>query len=596
MCANIPLFGLVSIRLFLFSLQNQVCMQKLIPIRSIILFTVYCSLCYSCNNSKPPSEDAIKEVHLKKGEVIVCGVPDKQFGDVTFETSCGESTQKDFNLAIALLHSFEYDEAEKVFAKVIDKNSSCAMAWWGVAMSNFHPLWAPPTQQELQKGAKAISIAQSLTKKSTKEAAFIEALALFYKDAEKLDHLTRCRNFEAAMEKIYAAYPKDIETATFYALSLDGAADPADKSYARQKKAGNILMALYPGQPYHPGIVHYIIHSYDYPELANLALPAARKYASIAPSSAHAQHMPSHIFTRLGLWDECINSNLVATSSAKCYAENTGIKGHWDEELHGMDYLEYAYLQQGNNKQAKAEYDYLNSITEVHPVNFKVAYAFAAIPSRYLLENKMWAEAGRLQTHNGNIDWQKYPWQKAIVHFTRLLGAVHTNNIDGANTELKEMTILYDTLMGQKDNYKANQVKIQATAGQAWILFKQGKNDQAITMMTTAADMEDKTQKHPVTPGEIIPARELLADMLLQMNRPAEALAAYEADLTTHPNRFNALYNAGVAAEAANSPEKATVLYRQLTNIAPDAVPERQELEKARAFLRKSSTLPTAHR
>lgn len=566
------------------------------PIRCIFLLAASCIVCYSCNNSKPPSLDAIKAVNLKKGEVIVCGVPDKQFGDVAFETSCGENTQKDFNLGVALLHSFEYDEAEKVFAKVIDKNPSCAMAWWGVAMSNFHPLWAPPVPSELQKGAKAIAIALSLTKKSTKEAAFVEALALFYKDADKLDHLTRCRNFEAAMEKIYAAYPKDIESATFYALSLDGAADPADKSYIRQKKAGDILMSLYPGQPYHPGIVHYIIHSYDYPELAVMALPAARKYASIAPSSAHAQHMPSHIFTRLGLWNECISSNLVATSAAQCYAENTGIKGHWDEELHGLDYLEYSYLQQGNNKQAKAQYDYLNSIHEVQPMNFKVAYAFAAIPSRYVIENKMWAEAAGLQMHNANIDWQKYPWQKAIVHFTRLLGNVHTNKVDAAIAELNNMHILYDTLMAQKDNYKANQVKIQMTAGEAWIAYKKGQNDQAIALMTTAADMEDKTQKHPVTPGEVIPARELLGDLLLEMKRPAAALTAYEADLTTHPNRFNALYNAGVAAEAANSPEKATVLYRQLTSITPDSVAARPELEKARSFLRKTSTLATARR
>ncbi len=572
-------------------------MQKVLQPSLIILLNFIWPILFACNNNgKPPSDDTIKAVNLKKGEVIVCGPPDKQFGQVSFATSCGEDLKQEFNLAIALLHSFEYDEAEKVFAKVIDKNPACAMAWWGVAMSNFHPLWAPPTQPELQKGAKAISIAQSLTKKSKEESAYIEALALFYKDIDKADHLTRCRSFEQAMEKIHAANPKDIEAATLYALSLDGAADPADKTYARQKKAGDILMALYPNQPYHPGVVHYIIHSYDYPELASQALTAARKYASIAPSSAHAQHMPSHIFTRLGLWDECISSNLVATAAAKCYAENTGIKGHWDEELHGLDYLEYAYLQQGNNKLAKEQYDYLNAIKEVHPVNFKVAYAFASIPARYVLENKLWKEAANLPLHDGTVDWQKYPWQKAIVDFARLLGAVHTNNTPAATAALKELQTSYDTLVAQKDSYKANQVKIQLTAGEAWIMFKKGNNDQAIQLMTAAAAMEDKTQKHPVTPGEVIPAKELLGDMLLQMNRPAEALAVYEADLQTHPNRFNALYNAGLAAEAAKNPQKATAFYKQLTVIAKDAVAERPELIQAKAFLKKTTTLATASR
>lgn len=561
-------------------------MNKLTPRIQLIFSVLLLWALTACHGRKKiPAEEAIDAIKLKSGEVVLCGPPDKQFGSVVFEAPYSKKVQKDFSLAIALLHSFEYDEAEKVFAKIIDMEPETAMAWWGVAMCNFHPLWAPPTQAELEKGAKAIAIAQTLAEKSTKSSAYIEAIGLFYQEWNKVDHLTRCSRFEKAMEKIYKDYPNDVEAATFYALALNGAADPADKWYSKQKKAGSILTALYANQPNHPGVIHYIIHSYDYPELATLALPAARKYASIAPSSAHAQHMPSHIFTRLGLWDECIQSNLVSTEAARCYAQNTAIKGHWDEELHGMDYLMYAYLQKAENGLAKAQYDYLGTIQEVYPVNFKDAYAFAAIPARYVLENKMWAAAADLKFHPANFPWEKFPWQKAIIHFTRLLGAVHVGHIDSATAELKKLTVIYDTLMNQKDSYKANQVQIQIRMGEAWLLFKQGKNMNAMELMQAAANMEDNTQKHPVTPGEVIPARELLGDLLLLMNKPHEALEAYMANLKEHPNRFNGLYGAGLAAERANSPEQAGAYYRKLINITNSFSSNRPELHTARLFL-----------
>ncbi|HTD40452.1 MAG TPA: hypothetical protein VK671_07525, partial [Mucilaginibacter sp.] len=419
------------------------------------------------------------------------------------------------------------------------------------------------------------------------ESAYIDAMASFYKDWDKADHHTRSVRFEKGMEKTYRENPNDKEAAIFYALALDAAADPADQSYSNQKKAGAILTSLYPGHPDHPGIVHYIIHTYDYPELAILALPAARKYASIAPSSAHAQHMPSHIFTRLGLWDECISSNLISVSYARCYAQGAGIKGNWDEELHGLDYLVYAYLQKGENKLAKEQCNYLNTIDRVYPVDFKDAYAFAAIPSRYVLENKMWTDAAHLQLHPADFPWGKYPWEKAIVNFTRALGFVHIGKIDSAKTELKNLEAIYDTLTKQKDLYKANQVKIQINSAQAWILFKEGKNDEALNKMTAAADMEDKTEKSPVTPGEVIPARELLGDILLQMNQPGKALEAYEADLKRHPNRFNGLYGAGLAAEKLHDFKKTDSHYRQLSAIANAPGSSRPELEAARLFLKK---------
>ena len=443
-------------------------MKKLLAVGSWLFFILFLLLLLSCNRkSKTPLGEAINEINLKRGEIVSCGPPGKQFGQVNFETSCPEKVKEDFNPAVSLLHSFEYDEAEKVFSKIIDASPECAMAYWGVAMCNYHPLWTPPTQSELEKGTKAIAIAQSLTPKIKRESNYIAAIAAFYQDWNTIDHHTRSIRFKKGMEKTYTEFPIDKEAAIFYALSLDASADPADTSFTNQRKAGAILAALYPGEPNHPGIVHYIIHSYDYPGLATLALPAARIYASIAPSSAHAQHMPSHIFTRLGLWDECIQSNLISTSSAKCYAESAGIKGHWDEELHGKDYLVYAYLQKAENNLAKQQCDYLKTIDEVYPVNFKDAYAFAAIPARYLLENKMWKEAATMKIHPVNFPWQKFPWQKAIIHFTRILGSVHVGNLKAAKAELKNLYAIYDTLLYQKDSYKANEVEIQIKTARA---------------------------------------------------------------------------------------------------------------------------------
>jgi tetratricopeptide (TPR) repeat protein len=315
-------------------------------------------------------------------------------------------------------------------------------------------------------------------------------------------------------------------------------------------------------------------------------LPAARKYATIAPASAHAQHMPSHIFTRLGLWDESIKSNLISTSAAKCYAENGHLKGHWDEELHGMDYLVYAYLQRADDANAKEQCDYLKTIRETSPEDFKVAYAFAAIPARYVLEKKMWQDAAHLQIHPLNFPWEKFPWQKAIVHFTRILGMLHTRNLDSARIEMTYLENIHDTLVKQKDDYKANLVDIQIRISKAWLLFESGKNNQALKLMDSAASQEEATEKHPVTPGEVIPARELHGDMLLEMGKAAKALEAYQMDLEKHPNRLNGLYGAGMAAEKSGDFEKAKIYYQQLsTQCLPGA--SRPELVTARLFLHK---------
>ena len=494
-------------------------------------------------------------------------------------------SKNDFNQAIELLHSFEYDESEKVFAKIIYENPKCSMAYWGIAMCNFHALWTPPTETELKKGSQAVKIAQMVTGKSKRESAYINAMAVFYKDWNKTDYRTRCINYEKAMEKIHQEYPDDKEAAIFYALALDVTALPSDKSFANQKKAGSILSSLYTKEPNHPGIIHYIIHTYDYPGLANSALAAARRYAMVAPSSAHALHMPSHIFTRLGLWDESIKSNLASIASAKCYAEQAGFKGHWDEELHGLDYLVYAYLQKGENDLAQEQLKYLETINEVYPTNFKVAYAFAAIPSRIYLENKDWKGAANVELIPSNFPWVRFPWQEAIVHFARIMGAAHLGNGILAESELTKLKQLHDTLEKQKDFYKSNQVAIQIKSAEAWMNFMSGKKQAALNEMKVAAEMEDSTEKHPVTPGEVLPAREMLGDMLFEDKQYENALQSYEAVLQKSPNRFNSLYGAGRAEEKLGNRQKASFYYNQLLAICDSTNSNRPELGSIRAFL-----------
>jgi len=548
--------------------------------------TLILLLLLSCQDDRPaPSPAAIRALQLKEGSLISCGPPEKEFGTVVFGLA-DKAEAGAFDQGLALLHSFEYDEAEKVFSGIIARDLRCAMAYWGVAMSNFHPLWAPPTLPELKKGAAAIAIARSIGGIKARERDYIEALSAFYDGWEKMDHATRTLRLEHAMETLYKGYPQDKEATILYSLSLTAAADPKDKTRAKQRKAGALLEQLYPGMPEHPGIIHYIIHTYDYPELAERALPAAKRYAQVAPSSAHALHMPSHIFTRLGLWDDCIKSNLVSVGAAQCYATAAGIKGHWDEELHGMDYLVYGYLQKGQDSLALGQLNYLATMDSVSPMNFKVAYAFAAIPARYALERKDWAAAAGLRlrgvgesasggsaggTLKGglvagfvNLPWAEYPWQEAIVHFARGLGAAHLGRLDSAAVEVAVLKRLQERLIAAKDPYKAGQVTIQLKAVEAWVAFKQGRVDEAVGTMRTAADLEDNTEKHPVTPCEVIPARELLGDLLLEAGRPREALTEYDADLQTHPRRLNGLYGARRAAQKAGDETKARGYFTEL--------------------------------
>jgi tetratricopeptide (TPR) repeat protein len=547
---------------------------------------------FSCTGKKDQLQfkSELQSLNLQRGDITLCGSGAEQFGTVTFSQSCSEKVKSDFNLATSLLHSFEYTEAEKVFAKVIDQDPECIMAYWGAAMCNFHPLWAPPGPEELQKGSRIIALARSINKdKSSRESDYLEAISTIYDQSDVLDHRTRVLKFEKASEKLFEKYPDDKEAAIFYALALDASADPTDKTFRNQKKAGDILNSIFESAPNHPGITHYIIHNYDYPELAHLALPAARKYASIAAASAHAQHMPSHIFTRLGLWDESIQSNINSVNAAQCYAQNLKATGHWDEELHGLDYLIYAYLQKGDDVKALEQLNYLQTIKEVFPQNFKVGYSFASMPSRYALERKDWAAAAKLKLEPADFPWDKFYWEKANVNFSRSLGAVHTHNLKDAKTEFAQIQVNYDKLAEANEKYKANLVMIQLKACEAWIKLEEGQKAEAIKLMTEAADMEDATSKHPVTPGEILPARELLGDMYLQTGDFTNALKAYEEDLNRHPNRFNGLYGAGLALEKSGDRKKASQYYKQLSALASSSVNDRPQMKTVEAFIRNSS-------
>lgn len=530
---------------------------------SIIIIAVFLG-CAKERDQQQLKND-LAAIDLLRGEITLCGSGEDQFGSVAFASGCSEKIRNDFNLATALLHSFEYTEAEKIFVKVIDGDPECVMGYWGVAMCNFHPLWSPPNETDLQKGSKIIALGRTVAKPSSKESDYLEAIATIYDQWDSLDHRTRLLKYERACQQVFEKYPNDYEAAIFYALALDASADPTDKTFANQRKAGAILNKIFELQPNHPGVAHYLIHNFDSPELAEEGLSAARKYAAIASASAHAQHMPSHIFTRLGLWDESIQSNIASVSAAQCYAEKSGIKGHWDEELHGLDYLIYAYLQKGDDVSAMEKLNYVHGVQAVEPVNFKGAYSLSAGPARYAVETKDWKRAASLELTPVEFPWDNFLWERSNYNFARLLGAVHLNKLADARKELKVLEGIHAKLVEKKDQYKSNLLMIQIKASSAWIKLKEGKQAEAIALMNEAAFMEEATSKPPVTPGEILPARELLGDMYLEIGDPKSALVEYERDMRKHPNRLNGFYGATLAAKKIGNEEKARKYFQKLS-------------------------------
>lgn len=551
-------------------------------INGIFLLVLLFSL--GCKDQK--QNPALASLNLLRGDLQLCG--NGQFGDVSFSESCSYETRDTFNLGIALLHSFEYTEAEKAFVQVIDQDSECAMAYWGVAMSIYHGLWAPPPNNVLEKGSKLLEVAAKLPK-SKKAEHYLEAIGAFYQDWETVDNQTRKERYAQKMKEMYAANSNDTEVGVFYALALRASAVPTDKTYKVQREAGKILEALFEKEPNHPGIAHYIIHSYDYPELAELGLTTARRYAEIAPSSAHAQHMPSHIFTRLGLWEESIQTNINSAASAICYAESIAPGAHWDEEVHAMGYLVYSYLQTGDNVKAIEQHQYLKSFKKVFPPNFKIAYTAAAIPARIAMENKNWKEAATIELPNNlGLAWESFAWEKATLHFTRAMGSIHTKDFQTAENELNILKSFQEKLIEMNDAYKANQVGIQIKMTEAWLALAKGNKKEALASMEMAVDMESKTSKHPVTPGEVVPADELYADMLLTLKKPQEALLAYELNLQRRPNRFNGIYGAAIAAKQLGNQEKAIHYFNQLIQLTKNSNSTRPEVVEAKKFILQS--------
>jgi len=560
--------------------------NKLIFVFSILIFFS------SCNNKKSNSLQSpiFANIELNRGDLLLCGDPN--FGEVSFSLSCSYEMRETFNLGLTLIHSFEYAEAEKAFVSILDQDPECLMAYWGTAMSILnHPLSFKQNPKSLKRGEELLKIAKTLTPNNEREKDYIDAVSIYFKDWQNLDTQTRKLNYESKMEELHVKYPDDVETAVFYSLSVLATADLNDKTYSKQKKSGKILEKLFEKYPNHPGIAHYIIHNYDSPELAHMALTTARKYAIIAPSSAHAQHMPSHIFTRLGLWNESIKSNIDSADSAVCYAESVNPNANWVSEIHALDYLVYAYLQLGDNAKAQSEMNKMEEIKEVFPADhFASAYALIAVPSRLAIENKNWELATQLELPKTKLDWDKAHWPKAILHFSRALGYSNIGNSSAAENELKSLIILRDKLTEVKNTYESGQVTIQIEAVRGWIEYSKGNSKKAIEYMKLASNLESKTSKAAVTPGEIIPADELLADLYLALNKPEKALEAYKVNLKGHPFRFNGIYGAAKAAEKLNNVKLAVYYYDQLVKLSSETNSSRPEIIEAKNFLADNST------
>jgi hypothetical protein len=510
----------------------------------------------------------------------------EKLGTVTFETSCAPAVKAPFARAVALLHSFWYDEAEKAFGEVAKADPSCAMAHWGVAMSVYHPIWAPPTPAELERGQEAVAKAKATAASTARERDYIAAIETFFRDADTVDHRTRAVAYEKAMEGVFARHPDDREAAIFYALALLGTAPPGDKTYANQKKAGAILNRVLPAQPDHPGVAHYLIHSFDYPQLADLALPAARSYSKIAESSPHALHMPSHIFVRLGLWDDAIRSNMESAAAARAHVQKTLPGGHSFDELHAMDYLAYAYLQQGRDAKAREMVDGIRTVAKLDNPQFAAAYALAAVPARYALERGRWAEAAALEVGPAFFPWATFPYAEAIIHFARAVGAARSGDAARAREAVQRLEALHKAALDAKIGYWPAQIEIQRRVAAGWLARAEGRNDEATRLLKEATDLEAATDKHPVTPGAVLPARELYADLLLELGRPAEALAEYEAAVAIAPNRAYPLAGAVRAADAAGQRDKARSHYATLEKVTAPGDAARPELTKLKASLK----------
>ena len=510
----------------------------------------------------------------------------KASGEVNFQISCGPAVQKTFKEAVWTLHSFWYPEALKGFTAVTEAEPGCAMGYWGIAMSHWYPLWFPPSPAALKAGAEAVEKAVAAGPKTEREKDYIAAIAAFYRDSDKLDHQARAVAYEKAMEQVYLRYPEDREAAVFYGLALNASALPTDKTYANKRKAAEILNKVWAEQPNHPGVVHYLIHSDDSAQFAAAGLDAAICYSKIAPDVPHALHMPSHIFTRLGMWQQSIDSNRAAHAAAVAYVRKTlGPESFDSETVHTMDYLEYAYLQTAQDRAAKEVVDELTSFRQSAAPNLPTAYAVAAIPVRFALERRDWHAAASLSAPAIGFPLERFPWAEAMLSFARSLGAAQTGDIPGAQAEIAKLQSLENKLLEAKDSYWANQVEVQRLGAASILAHVQGDDKKAIELARAAADLDATMDKHPATPAAVLPARELLADLLLELNEPGAALTEYEQALRNDPNRFRSILGRARAAKQLGDIAASRDAYQKLVALSTSAVSERPELSEAKAFL-----------
>ena len=516
----------------------------------------------------------------------VARAAEERLGEVSLPISCSSGAQQHFNRAVAMQHSFFFPETVKAFTVIAEKEPSCAMAYWGIAISQRpNPLVGPFPGDVLKRGWEAIEKARAASQKSEREIAWIEALAAYYEHYATVPQQKRTANYEAAMARLWARYPDDAEAAIFYALALNEAADPADKTYAKQLKAADILERLEPKYPNHPGIPHYIIHSYDYPELAMRGVLAATRCAQLAPSAPHALHMPSHVFSTLGMWQEVIGSDRAADDETIAYtarvnpqaadpAKNAG-------RYHFLDFLTNAYLQLGQDQQAKTIVDARNSVAE-YPAGFRYSghTAFAAIPVRYAFERAAWAEAAALE-----IPKTPFAQAEAIAWFGRAIGAARSGDMTNAKEAISQLGALKDRLAKANDDYWTGQVLVQERAAEGWLAFGEGRKADAIVALRQAADLEDRSGKHVAMENRLSPIREMFGELLLEADEPAQALTEFETSLRNNPNRFRSFAGAAKAAERVGNRAQARSYYEKLVILAAQADARRPGLVAAKQYL-----------
>lgn len=501
---------------------------------------------------------------------------EEQFGRVHFSTSCNESAQRRFDRAMRYQHSFWYRPAKELFEEAFKADPECAIAYWGIALTLMLNPHVPPPKENLALGLSALEKAKSIGPKTQRERDYIDALLAFYADHDKASHGQRVQAHLKAMEALAGRYPVDDEAQISYAIMLNVAASPNDKTYANQLKGAALLESIFKRQPRHPGIAHYLIHLYDYPPIAEKGLDAAKRYAEIAPAAPHAQHMPSHIFTRVGYWKESIAANAASARAAKAGKE-------WHDQLHAMDYLVYAHLQLAQDKQARAVIDEMIETKGYNPSIRTGPYAIAASQARYMIERGDWKGAADLQ-----VQASRFAYVDAITHFARALGAARSGTPEAAKPDISKLAELRDKLRQVGDSYWMEQVDIQRQVATAWLLRAENKHGEALATMKAAADAEDMTEKSIVTPGPLAPARELYGAMLLDYGMTGEALTAFEATLAKEPRRFAATIGAATAAEKLGAAAKARQYYAKAVALADGSDANRMEVAAARAFMAKN--------